>query len=150
VVDDEDAHLGERNWQLSPDGYASRSAWVDGKRRTQMMHRIILGLDFGDPLTGDHIDGDRLDNRRQNLRVLTKGQQAQNKCGHPGTHSRFRGVTWHKRIGKWMAQVSVNRHLHHLGYFDDEEEAARVASDFRRTALPHSNEQRSGHGAVTR
>lgn len=103
------------------------------------MHRQLLGLEAGDPREADHINGNGLDNRRSNLRTCTQAQNKQNVRGCRGT-SRYRGVYWDPRGRKWRAQVKVDKRLHRLGSFDDEDEAGRVAAEFRAQHMPFSAE----------
>ena len=102
-------------------GYPARADPHNGKR-TILMHRQIMG--FPDPAAFevDHINFNRLDNRRANLRVLTKRQNRQH-CQSRGGTSRFRGVSWDKARGKWFAKITVNYKQIPLGRFDSEEEA---------------------------
>ncbi|MFA5554549.1 MAG: HNH endonuclease [Phycisphaerae bacterium] len=73
----------------------------------------------------DHINGDGRDNRRANLRLATAMQNAWNVRRTRGK-SRYRGVKWHKYMKKWTAVISVCGKRRHLGYFDDEDAAARA------------------------
>lgn len=129
VVDSADLEwLSKWRWGLTKGGYAFRQVRFDGTRQRRiLMHRELLGLATGDLRQGDHIDRDRLNNRRSNLRIVTKGQNGQNKSSYRGSSSRFRGVTLERRSGKWVAQVEVGGKAHYLGKFDDEEQAAEVA-----------------------
>ena len=71
----------------------------------------------------DHIDRNRLNHRRCNLRVCTR-QQNQANVGPCGGSSRFVGVS---RCGKkWRAQIEYQGQVLHLGLFDDEVEAAKA------------------------
>jgi hypothetical protein len=85
------------------------------------MHKLITGW----PKT-DHIDHDGLNNQRSNLRPATTAQNNHNQRPQRNTSSRFKGVTWHKRIGKWQAAIKVADKNRHLGVFPDEEDAARA------------------------
>lgn len=125
--------LADREWFVSRDGYA-RSG------RSYRMHRVILGLESGDRRQVDHINRDRLDNRRSNLRIVTQAQNTQNKSSQPGSSSRFRGVTWQSDCRKWKAQVHIGDTVHYLGLFADERDAAATASAFRRQHFTHSVE----------
>jgi hypothetical protein len=128
LVDDADADLALKyRWNLNQ-GYARSCAW---NGRNVSLHRLILGL--GDEVNrhADHINGDRLDNRRENLRSVTPQENAQNQGAHPGSSSPYRGVSWHSPLGKWHATACVGGKRHFLGYFDDELEAARVAARFQ-------------------
>jgi hypothetical protein len=103
------------------------------------MHRFVLGLRKGDPRKVDHKNRNRLDNRRENLRVVTSAENAQNLERNYG-RSRHRGVAWHKVTKKWRAVVRLDGRQHHLGYFDDEDEAGAVASAFRAQHMPFSSD----------
>lgn len=71
LVDDEDAWALEFSWHLNAKGYVRRTLLEPGREAHPRLHREILGLAFGDPREGDHIDGNKLDNRRRNLQILT-------------------------------------------------------------------------------
>ena len=89
-----------------------------------LMHHEILGK----PETGfqtDHIDGDGLNNQKNNLRNITNIQNSMNQRSTVGA-SEFKGVTWHLASNKWMARIGVNYQRKHLGLFVSEEEAARA------------------------
>jgi hypothetical protein len=136
VVDEQDAALLGYRWRLDKDGYARRSV-RDGARVFDVrMHRQIMGLERGDPLQVDHINGDPLDNRRENLRVVTHAENRQNvKAGFAGAKSRYRGVS---RAGdRWRARVRGV----HLGLFDAEEEAGRAAAAYIRETMPFAVER---------
>lgn len=136
LIDNADLdRLGKFNWLVDRDGYAYRMETADEyrgrKRRKVKLHRELLGLQHGDERQGDHINGVRLDNRRENLRVVEPGRNQRNvHRGFEGS-SRHRGVSWTAWRGAWRASVYMEGKNHHLGYFDDEEEAARVAAAFR-------------------
>lgn len=136
---DYDALAGYR-WCLNTGGYAMRVV-LDGhgNRYTVLMHREVLLLKPHDGFIVDHVNRNRLDNRRENLRVGPRGMNAQNHSPCRGSTSRFRGVSRH-RDGGWQAQAQVDGQKHYLGYFQDELEAARVAADFRRQHMPFATD----------
>lgn len=134
-VDASDSEFVGVTWRLSGRGYAVR--WKNGT--TVMMHREILGLRAGDGQEVDHINRDKLDNRRANLRIVTHRENGQNLPSQRGT-SRFRGVSWYGERKKWTAQVQLNGRHHSLGYFATEEAAGAAAADFRREHMPFSQE----------
>lgn len=119
-------------------GYAR--AKINGKNI--YMHQLIKPCKEGFEV--DHKNGNKLDNTRSNLRVVTKRQQRQNLGCYrtKGRTSRYRGVSWDKRYGKWRAQVKVDGKKIYLGRFLDEEEAARIVSEYRQTVFTHTNEDR--------
>lgn len=85
LVDDEDFDwLNQSRWCLSSHGYAIRNVPTPERGiigRHIAMHRELLDLKFGDPRQGDHVNRDRLDNRRCNLRVATHAENMQNTKG---------------------------------------------------------------------
>jgi hypothetical protein len=138
VVDHKDARLATSRWSLHGGGYAVRVSY----KQTILLHREVAGLGYGDPLEVDHINGNRLDNRRSNLRIVTSAQQKQNQSGHANTSSAYRGVTWNSDRDRWDAQVCLGGRHHHVGSFADELVAARAASAFREAHMPHTVEAR--------
>lgn len=71
----------------------------------------------------DHIDGDALNNRIDNLREAAHSENSQNRNKQNNNKSGFMGVHWNKRADKWHAQIKHQGVRHHLGYFDTPEEA---------------------------
>lgn len=144
LVDDEDfERLSRFRWHFDGDGYPNSHERLGVNRsRVVRMAREVLGLEPGDGLIADHINRDKLDNRKQNLRVVTVAESAQNRGPRKRSRSRFRGVNYVAPSGKWIARVRLGNpgKLHNLGTFDSEEEAARAAADFRRQHMPYSNE----------
>ena len=116
--------------------YAGRRATIDGRSRYFLLHRELLGLTFGDSMEGDHIDRDKLNCRRSNLRSVTKRGNRQNVASRKGASSQYRGVSWDKAAGKWVAGIGIDGKRKYLGYFDDEDEAAEVARAARARFLP--------------
>lgn len=119
---------GQYHWYLDG-GYVKRG---DGVR----LHRDLLGLTPGDGVEGDHINLNKLDNRRSNLRVTTRPQSAQNKPSYTGTSSHYRGVSWDKREKLWVAYCHVNGKRVYSARFESEQEAAEAAAAARRQFLP--------------
>lgn len=119
VVDDEDYEaLNAFKWRLgSRNAYAVRAE----KGKMVQMHRVILGLEKTDPRVADHIDGDTLNNTRANLRAATRSQNAANI--HLKKTSGYKGVTFHKKAGKYQAALH-GIYRTHIGLFDTAEEAA--------------------------
>ncbi len=88
------------------------------------MHRVIN--DTPDGMETDHVDGDRLNNRRSNLRSVTMSQNSCNSRTYASNTSGYRGVSWAKREKRWTAQIWLNQKHRHVGYFATAEEAARA------------------------
>lgn len=110
------------------------------QRVLELMHRRIMGLADDDPHEVDHINRNKFDNRRANLRLATRGQNAQNVTKRAGTTSAYRGVSWNTRKSKWVAMIKVDGRAMWLGYHVEEEEAARVARAARERYFPFATD----------
>jgi hypothetical protein len=122
LVDDADYdRLKMWKWMLVGDGYAGRFDRTIRPPRLVYMHRLVLEAQSGQRV--DHINGDKLDNRRENLRLVTAAQNQQNKRPAAHSSSGYKGVCWHQRIRKWHVRITVNGQRLHLGYYEDLETA---------------------------
>ena len=142
IVDAADADwVNQWHWCLD-NGYARRSQKADGRNQAILLHRELLGLTPFDNREGDHLDLDRLNNRRSNLRVLPYDGRpnTQNKRSYRGSTSAHRGVSWSTRYGQWVAQIQINGKGQFLGRFDDELEAAEVARAARARLMPYATD----------
>lgn len=128
ALDDNDTSLFPGKLSVGSHGYAQ--TYLGG--RVVLAHRVILGLTHGDGRIGDHINGDKLDNRRANLRVVTPGESSANVRGR--AFSGFRGVYPNKR--RWAAAAKQHGRKIHLGTYDTPEEAYAVSTAWRRQNLP--------------
>jgi hypothetical protein len=127
IVDDEDYdYVMQWKWHCSARGYAVRN----GPRPRQgliLMHRVILERKgFKDFAECDHVNHDRLDNSRSNLRPATHCQNQRNKSKLRNNTSGRIGVGWHSQAEKWRAYIDVNGKFKHLGLFDDIGEAVQA------------------------
>ncbi len=123
LVDDADYdNLRQWQWLLVGDGYAGRFDHTVRPHRLIYMHRSVIDAQPGERV--DHINGDKLDNRRDNLRLVTSAQNQQNKRPSSNCTSGYKGVCWHKGTGKWHVRITVNGQRLHLGYYADLETAA--------------------------
>ena len=131
TVSECDSHLAGVSWQLNSVGYARRTIRErgTGKYKTILMHRHILQAKDGEVV--EHINGDKLDNRRSNIRVCTQSENLSRRVktnkpyssGFYGVSKRIDYRTKNKRI-RWQAQLVVNG-KHFCKVFDKEEDAAR-------------------------
>jgi hypothetical protein len=87
------------------------------------MHRVVMGLAHGDPLKVDHIDGNKANNQRSNLRVCTHAQNLWNKPKSKKNTSGFKGVQKMKDCKNWRAIIRANGKTIHIGMFPTPEEA---------------------------
>lgn len=130
LVDDEDFEwLSASKWHAHKDintqndHYAMRKH--PEKNSTQSMHRIILGLT--DPkISVDHINGNRLDNQRHNLRICSHAENMRNQKINSKNTSGFKGVSFRNDSGLWRARISLNGKRIVIGYFKTAEEAAQA------------------------
>lgn len=110
------AELAKIPWQVNSRGYATS--------RNLVFHREVMLRVYGEykPLYVDHINGNRLDNRRNNLRLATSSQNGLNRGSKPGAASAYKGVLRHGT--GWQAQMEFNRTTLYIGWYKDEQEAA--------------------------
>ncbi len=99
-------------------------------RKNIRAHRIVLSRMLGRPLTKedicDHINGNGLDNRRENLRLSDHAKNSQN-LALIGTSGHFRGVVWNKSTKKFQSQVRHKGYLHYCGSYTLAIDAAKAA-----------------------
>jgi hypothetical protein len=124
LVDDEDFEkVLNHSWQIDKNkGYVFASFKINGKWLPIKLHRFLLDNPKG--LQVDHINGDKLDNRRENLRVCTHSENLYNwpKSKKRKYSSIYKGVSFNGK--KWLANISKNRHQYYIGSFDKEHWAA--------------------------
>lgn len=93
----------------------------------ELLHRYLI--DVPKELVVDHINGDRLDNRKSNLRICDRSQNQKNRIMQSNNSSGVSGVSQFKVNGKWMAYISINKKRKHLGYFETMEEAIKARKE---------------------
>lgn len=93
-------------------------------QRTLYLHRLVLQPPKGVPV--DHINGDGLDNRKENLRLSSYSENSYNRRLPTHNTSGQKGVYWAKLQNKWHARIGVDGKRVHLGFFDSFEEACAV------------------------
>lgn len=115
--------LKQFNWQYDK-GYAKRTVCNAGSKSNVYMHRVVLEqMGFKDFKDTDHINRDRADNRRSNLRPATRTENRRNIGLQCNNTSGVKGVYWDKKSGKWRAHIRVDGKFIHLGFFDDLQDA---------------------------
>jgi len=139
-IDEEDyERVAQHSWTNTSLGYVVSSAWdKKAKKRCKsiLLHRFIMNAPKG--VLVDHKNGNRLDNRKENLRFCTRQENARNMKNDTSSSGGHKGVYPHKH--KWTARITVNYKLLYLGLFETKEaaiEAYREASikyfgEFRR------------------
>ena len=123
IVDAEDYELLKQyKWHsICSDG--SFYAYRCRNKKSISMHRMLMNAPKGKVV--DHIDGNGLNNRRSNLRICTVSENIRNSRGRHKT-SKYKGVHWNKRAGKWVSSITEKGKYEFLGHFDDEAEAAKI------------------------
>lgn len=138
IVDEDDfGYLSQWRWTLHEKGYARRCSSIFGVEYNRLMHRLVLDVPEGSDVQGDHINGNRLDNRRSNLRYATIDQNAQNRFAQQGKLGgvRYKGVYAHQNSKTgFSVRIRVDGKTLYLGSFKDQEVAARV---YDAAALQH-------------
>lgn len=136
IVDNEDYDFIKAygSWNLDNKGYARVSKMINKIRKTIRMHRLIaerMEYNISTNTVVDHINRNKLDNRRCNLRVVSRSQNGANSSRNENQVG-YRGV--YKNYDKWVAQISINGKVKHLGRFDSAQQAAKA---YNKTAIEY-------------
>ena len=128
---------GNMYWKISPKNGIlpwskagtfdkDRYVCVVYKHKSYKVHRLAWLYVHGEWPQGeiDHINRNPSDNSIQNLRVVTRKQNEENKTSHLDNVSGFKGVTFDKRRKTWFARIMHNKKTHHLGTYKNPEDAA--------------------------
>ncbi len=122
IIDKGDVPLLEGKFlSISTTGYA---VFVSPRK---ILHRVITRARKGQEV--DHINGNKLDNRRKNLRVCTRQENARNTSKRKFTSSIYKGVSFVSKVSMWVAKITFNKQNKYLGLYSTEKEAARAYND---------------------
>lgn len=121
LVDDEDFEwINKLKWYYSSYGYATSKS---SNYKTIFMHREILKVSKG--MVIDHVNRNKLDNRRENLRICNNSQNNANKSKQKGEFSSlYKGTYWDKFNKLWSCQITINNKIIRIGRFEQERHAA--------------------------
>ena len=118
-------HKGKPVGTATNNGYMR--VWFNGK--LHLAHRIIWHMNNGpipDGMVIDHVNGNRADNRLENLRLCSRAENTVNRPMQSNNTSGYRGVSFYRNTGKWSAQIKKGSRNIRIGYFDTPEEAAEA------------------------
>jgi HNH endonuclease len=129
LVDDDIGDLLKWTWRCDITGYPARDTTVAGKKQHLRLHTVVIGaapLGF----VTDHKNGDKLDNRRENLRFVTKSLNTRNNY-------RQSGVSWHEGDQAWRVRFKFHGKELWYGNFEDEAEARSIAHLLKGALIYH-------------
>lgn len=138
IVDDSDYDmLMDFKWSADNDGY---HFYAKTKRNYTIlcMHRLVANASKGQIV--DHVNGDTLDNRKCNLRIVSHQSNMRNMVRRKKSSSGYKGVSWQKSTGKWQAGIRINKIQKYLGCFTSKIQAA---SAYDSAAVKHFGEYAS-------
>jgi hypothetical protein len=134
---------GELYWKISKSNIVSVGEIAGSKKprrykiirldyKTQQAHRLIFMMHYGYmPVEVDHIDGNILNNKIENLREADRSQNLCNTKISSKNTSGKKNISWSKRSKKWQVQIAFKGKRMHFGYYDDLELADLVAQEAR-------------------
>lgn len=101
--------VSQFRWYINSCGYAVRNVKSTGKgQKTLFLHHYIMPKPE-ETMETDHINGDKLDNRKINLRICTKSENQRNKRCGKNSSTGFKGVTWDKFLNKYKSKITYNK-----------------------------------------
>jgi len=109
--------------------YITVQLYFNGNRKTYQIHQLVAmaflnHIPNGHELVIDHINDNKLDNRVENLQIVTARFNCYKTQGK--YTSKYKGVSWHKKSNKWVSQITINGMVKHLGLFNCELEASKA------------------------
>jgi len=125
MVDEDDYQkVSKYKWHMHTGGYAVTKV----KNKSLYMHRIIMNAQKGIEI--DHINNNKLDNRKENLRAVSRSINMRNRFGHKDSNSQLLGVSFKKDKQKWQARIYVEGKHIHIGYFNNPLDAKLARIEF--------------------
>jgi RecJ-like exonuclease len=107
--------IKEYHWHQNSDGYVVCNIQRDKKLVTILMHRLVM--DAPDDAEVDHIHGNKLDNRKSELRIVAQSDNKKNRSMNINNTSGYKGVSWDKHKQKWVANIQCDGKPFYLGAF---------------------------------
>lgn len=119
IDDDQYEEIAAHRWRAQKGKHTHYAAMNGGV----LMHRLIMRATKGDIV--DHVNGDGLDNRKENLRLCSNAENMMNARKIAGRSSRFKGVSWNKDRSQWYSTIEKDGKRKFLGGYKDEAVAAK-------------------------
>lgn len=113
--------IRSRDWYMDKDGYLASSYFYNGRRRFIMFHREVMHANSTQWV--DHINRDKSDNRKCNLRCCKREENNRNRGLFSTNTSGVTGVFFDKERGKWVANISYNKKRIHIGRYASKDDA---------------------------
>lgn len=113
ISPEDHSELSIHKWFYHSQGYACRTTTKDGVRQTILMHRQIMEF----PLLVDHINGNKLDNRRDNLRSTSRATNALNSKMRSDNTTGYRGISWDNTRNRWFVSARKDGKTYSAGRF---------------------------------
>lgn len=127
IIDDVDFDtVSQYKWSFDPKGYAFRNS-PRPNRKVIYLHRFLLQPKQKEYC--DHINGDKLDNRRSNLRICTNAQNTRNRKIGINNTTGFKGISWNKRDKMWYASLVKDGKKIYLGCSKSKKQAAEYYNE---------------------
>ena len=121
--------ISQHTWYLA-NGYAATAIkGATGKYKILLLHRLLMKPRAD--MEVDHINGLRHDNRRCNMRIVTRSENIQNMRS-------AKGYTWQKKVGKYQAKIKLNNKTIYLGLYNTADEARQAYLDAKKIYHPTS------------
>lgn len=128
LIDKEDlTKISTKRWRLKKYHKNEKYRVVSVERPAIYMHRLIM--DFPKNYQVDHINGNSLDNRKENLRICSIAENTKNREKYSTNSSGYKGVYFSKKNKKWISNIHFNYKTYYLGSFADKNEAAKAYND---------------------
>lgn len=135
-------YSGKKAGRLSSNGYLQISIFDKLYYAHRLVMMLILGKTISQDDEVDHINGVRVNNKKENLRLVDKNENGKNQKTPDRNSSGHIGVRWHKRAKKWISNITCNSKLHHIGYFNTIEDAVIARNKAHENYKFHDNHGR--------
>lgn len=120
--------IKDYSWHINSNDYVVTNIYENGKQKKVSMHRMILHI-TDSKIFVDHINHDKADNRKSQLRVTNSQQNQFNHIIKGNNTSGETGVYWHKNRNKWEALIGYNEKIIYLGMFDNKKDAINARKE---------------------